>query len=173
MTTDDYFKLPETNRRMELIYGSVREPPSPFGDHQTVVFRVAALIDAHARQFDLGRMFISPLDVLLDREAKLVVQPDVLFVAKERLHIVRGLVTGAPDLVVEVASPATEQHDRTLKLAWYRRYGVRECWLVNPRERRIEVVTCEADTRETFSGQEQIRSTVLPQLEARADECFE
>jgi Uma2 family endonuclease len=30
-----------------------------------------------------------------------------------------------------VASPSTEHRDRTIKLAWYRKYGVRECWLVS------------------------------------------
>ena len=103
ISLDEYFRFPETNRPMELVYGYVREPPAPFGDHQLSVGRVFTMLDAHVRERHLGHVFVSPLDVILDRDAALVVQPDVLFIAKARLKIVRGHVWGAPDLVVEVA----------------------------------------------------------------------
>ena len=173
ITTEEYFKMPETNRPMEVVYGYLREPPAPFGDHQSAVFRVAVLLDAHVRQHGLGRVFISPFDVVLDRDAALIVQPDVLFIAASRLGIVRGHVWGAPDLVVEVASPGTEHRDGTLKLAWYRRYGVKECWLLYPRDRRIEIVDLESDERESFTGEARLRSRVLPEFGERAGDCFE
>jgi Uma2 family endonuclease len=173
ITLNEYFSMPETNRPMELLYGYVREPPSPFGDHQSTVFRIAALLDEHVREAGLGRVFTSPLDVVLDRDADLVVQPDALFISTRRLEILRGHVWGAPDLVVEVTSPSTAQHDRTLKLAWYRRYGVKEYWLVHQIDRRIEVVDCESDGRLSFTGDEKIRSKVLRGFGASVNECFE
>jgi Uma2 family endonuclease len=173
ITTEEYLRLPETNRPMELVYGYVREPPTPFGDHQSAVFRVAVLLDTHVRHHGLGRVFISPLAVVLDPEAALIVQPDVLFIAGSRLNIVRGHVWGAPDLVVEVSSPSTQHHDETLKLAWYRQYGVTECWLVYPRDRRIEIVELEIGGRESFTGEAGIRSKVLPAFDERASDCFE
>ena len=172
IATDEYFRLPETNRPMELAYGYVREPAMPFGDHQLVVVRLCSLLDAHVRERDMGKVF-TPLDVVLDREAALVVQPDLLFISKARLAIVPDRVWGPPDLVVEVASPSTEQHDRTLKAAWYGRYGVKECWLVYPRDRRIEVVDFNANSRESFEGDGRIRSRVLPEFNERAAACFE
>jgi len=48
--------------------------------------------------------------------------------------------TGTQRLAVEVLSPDTAAHDRTEKLGWYRQYGVRECWLVNPAAGRVAVV---------------------------------
>src|SRR5262245_5411650 len=95
ITLDDYFTYPETNRPMELVYGYVREPARPFCDHQTAVLRIGALLDEHVRERDLGRVFTAPFDVVLDRDAPLVVQPDVLFITKARLHIIRGPVWGA------------------------------------------------------------------------------
>jgi Uma2 family endonuclease len=169
----DYFDYPETNRPMELVYGYVREPPSPFGDHQTAVLRIGSLVDAHVREGHLGRVFIAPFDVVLDRDQALVVQPDVLFIAKARLHIIRGPVWGAPDLVIEVASPNTKHRDRTLKLEWYRNYGVKECWLADPPERQIEVVDCATDSRTIFTEQEIVRSSVLPGLSLNVAGCFE
>jgi len=157
---------------MELVYGEVREPPSPFGDHQTAVLRLGSLIDAHVRERDLGRVFIAPFDVVLDREQALVVQPDVLFIAKTRLNIIRGPVWGAPDLVIEVASAASRHRDRTQKLEWYRRYGVKECWLADPQNQQIQVVICGTDVRTIFTEEDLLRSEVLAAFSLTPVECF-
>jgi Uma2 family endonuclease len=171
ITVDEYFRFPETNRPMELVYGYVSQPAMPFGDHQLAVVRLLSLLDAHVRPNKLGK--VCYMDVVLDREAGLVLQPDLFFVSTERLGIMRERVWGAPDLVVEVASPSTEYRDRTLKIAWYRRYGVKECWLVYPKERRIEVVDFEHDTSESFAGNSAVRSKVLPEFRATAGSCFD
>jgi Uma2 family endonuclease len=105
MTTRDYFAMPETNQPSELVYGVVREPPAPFYGHQKVVGELFRILKAHAEACDLGDVCISPIDVVLDEHAALVVQPDVIFVAKARSGIIRNQVWGAPDLVADVVSP--------------------------------------------------------------------
>jgi len=107
MTTYDYLDGEETNRRRELAYGVLREPPAPFFSHQELVFRVALLIKEHVEPRGLGRVGLAPIDVVLDAERALVLQPDVLFVTTERLSIIRDQIWGAPDLVVEILSPGT------------------------------------------------------------------
>lgn len=173
ITVDEYFKYPETNRPMELIYGYVREPPAPFYDHQAIVVRVVALLDSHVRAHDLGKICVSPLDVVLDRDLHLVVQPDVFFVSKARETIIEGRIWGAPDLIIEIASHSTENRDRTLKLGWYRRYGVKECWLAYPAEGRIEVVDCASGDRASFTGVAPVESKVLPALALEAKDYFD
>jgi len=172
ITTDDYFRMPETNRPAELVYGVVREPPTPFYSHQKIVGQVFLLLRTHVAERDVGDVCVLPMDVVLDKEAGLIVQPDVMFISRERLSIIQNHVWGAPDMVVEVASPSTEYRDRTVKLSWYRKYGVRECWFVCPREERIEVVDCAAACWESFSGAQLVRSRVLPDLTVKAEECF-
>ena len=116
---------------------------------------------------------IAPVDVILDRERALVLQPDVLFVATERLGIIRDQVW-APDLVVEGPSPGTERRDRAQKLEWFRQYGVRECWLVDPRQELVTVVdmTGAPPAQRTAGGGHTIQSSVLPGLEATAAAVF-
>ena len=80
---------------------------------------------------------------------------------------------GAPDLVIEILSPGTEHRDRTLKLAWYRRYGVKEYWIVVPRDRRVEIVDGSTEATQSFTGDDAIRSSVLPNLALTAKACFE
>ncbi len=163
MTTDEYLHSYETNRPCELSYGLVREPPAPFFSHQHVVLKVARLLADYVEAAGLGQIGVAPLDVVLDADRSLIVQPDVLFVSTGRTSIIRNQVWGAPDLVVEVLSPGTEAHDRTEKLGWYRQYGVRECWLVDPAAEQITVFDFSGVTPEirTTDRTGQVRSTVL------------
>jgi Uma2 family endonuclease len=168
----EYFDLEETTRPMELEYGVVREPPMPAFGHQLISARLTALLYAHVEEFGLGQLS-SPVDVVLDAEAALVVQPDIVFVSNDRLAIVRERVWGAPDLVVEILSPWTARRDRTIKLAWYRQYGVRECWLVDPNRRTIEVVDLQSTTpSRQFTRADPIRSYVFPRWTVSVDRIF-
>lgn len=64
--------------------------------------------------------------------------PDMMVVC-DRSKIRPDGVYGAPDLVVEVLSPSTAKNDKTYKKKVYGQCGVREYWLVNPRDRSVEV----------------------------------
>ena len=123
-TVDEYFAFPESNRPMELVYGYVHESAMPTFGHEAILLRLAELLRGHVREHNLGE--VCRADVVLDRDLALVVQPDLFFISTERLGIVSDRVWDAPDLVIEILSPGTEHRDRTLKLAWYRRYGVKE-----------------------------------------------
>lgn len=83
-----------------------------------------------------------------------VVQPDIIFIRKERLHIVTDKnVKGRPDVVVEILSETTQDKDRKLKRRIYERFGIPEYWIVDPREHTIELLTLKQDglkTRKTF-----------------------
>ena len=173
ITTYDYFKMPESNRPAELVYGVVREPPAPYYGHQKSVGELFRRLKHHVMSENLGDVCVSPMDVVLDEQAALIVQPDVMFISNERSSIIRNHIWGAPDLVVEVASPSSEHRDRTIKLSWYRKYGVRECWLVYPSSRRVHVVDCATEVEDAFTGGEVVRSKVLPGLTVTADQCCE
>ena len=163
MRTHDYLSMGEDLRRRELVWGVVREPPSPFVPHQQGLVRITVLLDAHARQHDLGTVLAAPMDVVLDDDNALVLQPDVMFISHERKGIIQDFVRGAPDLVVEVSSPGTARYDRTEKIEWYRTYGVRECWLVDPSHRTVTVIDLLTPGEGvTVQGGEAIRSAVLP-----------
>jgi Uma2 family endonuclease len=174
MTTHDYLDGDETNCRRELAYGVVREPPAPFFSHQQLVFRVARLLQDHVEPRGLGSVGLAPIDVILDVERALIVQPDVLFVAAERLSIIRDQVWGAPDLVVEVLSMSTESRDRHEKFGWYRQYGVREYWIVDLANESVTVVDFTTGTpgRYICDRLGTIRSTILPDLHAEVSGIF-
>lgn len=175
MTVAEYLTGEETNRPQELAYGVLREPPTPTFAHQIIVGALYRRLDRHVRKYRLGRVVVSPMDVILDRERHLVVQPDVLFVSTARQAICTDRIWGAPDLTVEVLSQGNHRHDRLVKTKWYRQYGVRECWLIDLVARHIEVLDLESPeaASRTFEGRDLVRSRVLPRLRLRPADLFE
>jgi Uma2 family endonuclease len=176
MQVDEYLSGPEELTRRELIWGEVREPPAPLFGHQSIIGCVYVLLQAYVRPRDLGTVIVSPIDVVLDANRALIVQPDVVFIQKARESIIKGQVWGPPDLAVEVASRQTALYDRTTKMSWYRHYGVRECWLVRPDRRDVGVVDLGQQGRaafQWFTGDEILRSTVLTGIDLPAGVVFE
>ena len=175
MTADEYFYDPdETNRKRELACGILREPPAPFYSHQRLSLRVARLIADHVEPRQLGEVVTAPIDVVLDYDRALIVQPDVLFIAADRLSIVNRQVWGAPDLAVEILSSATAAYERVDKYGWYREYGVREYWIVDPFTESVVVCdfTGSEPARRAFSGTDAIRSTVIPDFNTAVAALF-
>ncbi len=172
----EYLAGPEQTPPQELVWGTLREPPSPLYGHQSVVVNALHLLGQHVRQYSLGHVCVAPMDVVLDEEKALIVQPDVFFVSNARAGIIRDVVWGAPDLVVEVASRRSAARDRTIKLGWYRRYGVLECWLIDPSRRLVVVADLEKRGRAAFrrfTGVDVVVSGVLSQFDQPARAFFE
>ncbi|HVS04213.1 MAG TPA: Uma2 family endonuclease, partial [Thermoanaerobaculia bacterium] len=90
-----------------------------------------------------GEAFVAPLDVILSRTD--VVQPDLLFVSRDRDEIVRDRIRGAPDLAVEVVSPSSRRIDELLKRRAYERYGLEELWIVDPELELVRVYRREGN----------------------------
>lgn len=130
----DYWELPE-GAPVELIRGELVVSPAPRSSHQTIVVLLAELFSAISRQSG-GTTLIAPADVVLSDST--IVQPDLLYVAKERRSIVANRVNGPPDLVVEVISEGSERRDRIEKFATYARYEVPEYWIIDQSAQWIE-----------------------------------
>lgn len=113
--------------------------PSPAPEHQDLVAHLWQAFHQFVEAHQLGRVFLSPLDVVLSERR--VVQPDLVFIARENLGIVRDCIRGVPDLTLEVVSESSWRRDRIEKKALYEQYGVKEYWLVDPDSRSIEVFT--------------------------------
>jgi Putative restriction endonuclease len=129
LTYDDFLLFPDDGKRHELIDGEHYLTPSPNIRHQEFSGRLHLLIGAWLQTHPVGKIFYAPLDVLFSRFD--VVEPDLLYVSNERAESLLACqhVTGAPDLVVEIASPGTRKRDETIKRRLYERSGVTEYWV--------------------------------------------
>jgi Uma2 family endonuclease len=143
LTYDDYCLLPNNGRRYEVIDGELFVTPSPRRAHQNVVTQLSYYLVEFVRREERGRVYVAPFDVVFSLFD--VVEPDILYVSKERASVVTEKnVQGAPDLVVEVLSVTTAEIDRTTKLKLYARYGVLEYWMIDPEECTAEIYRREA-----------------------------
>ena len=170
----DYCLLPE-DKRYELIDGELYMPPAPGSAHQRCLLRLARIVADFVEQNALGEVFIAPFDVILSDED--VLQPDLLFVSKERQGIIseRGC-EGPPDLVLEVLSPSTQERDRELKRKVYANYGVRELWLVDPTVNTIEVFGLEPEglvSIQVYGAGSQVQSPIIPGFSLPAERVFQ
>jgi Uma2 family endonuclease len=174
VTYDDYRQLPEDGHRYELYEGEIEVAPAPGSRHQRVVGRLYYRLEGHVSSRGLGTVLIAPLDVLLSETT--VVQPDILFVAREREGIIgEHYVGGPPDLVVEVLSPTTLHRDRVIKRQLYSRYGVPHLWMLDPEQRRFQAFTLvEGGYQLSVEGQgdEMVRATPFPDLAIRLGEVW-
>lgn len=164
MRTAEYLRTPETVLPRELAFGVMRVAEAPRASHQRVVVELLLALAPFVRSHGLGEVLPAPIDVILDYDAHLVVQPDLVFVSTERADIVADQVHGAPDMAIEVLSPRPRVGQLDERLGWFARYGVRECWIADQQIRRISVVRLEANAfaeRAVFSGAERIESAVL------------
>jgi len=176
MTVDTYFRTPQTVLPAELKFGALRVSDAPNPNHQSVVAQMFVALRTHVLERKLGRMWLSPLDVVLDREKALIVQPDLMFISNHRNWIVQDRIRGAPDLVIEVLSPNPRIGTIEDHLSWFAHYGVRECWLVHQDQHRISVVGFEdfrASTRRLTGRYDPIVSSVLPQFSMSLQQILE
>ena len=130
-TCEDYLTTP-ADERYELLDGDLIMVPAPNIKHQRVQLELATQLSHFIKNRALGELLIAPCDVVLSDTN--IVQPDLLFVSREREHLLSDgeKVRGAPDLAVEILSPSSADKDRGLKRELYGRYGVTEYWLVDP-----------------------------------------
>jgi Uma2 family endonuclease len=135
-------RLPDDGNRYEIVEGALFVTPSPRRRHQEAAGTLYRLLGNYLEANPIGECYHAPFDVLLSE--KTVVEPDILFVSRERLEITteEGLIA-APDLVVEVLSKSTRHRDLGAKRRAYGKNGVREYWIVDPDARRVDVYTLE------------------------------
>lgn len=155
-------ELPETNQPVELWNGEIIMSPAPHPDHQTIVLNFAATLREFVVAGRLGKIFMSPVDVVLTPHR--VVQPDVLFIETARLNIVGSHIGGAPELVMEVISAGSWQRDRIQKKALYEQAGVAEYWIIDPDAEAVEVFALVRGSYQLHSkatGREQAKSKLL------------
>lgn len=138
-TYQDYLSTPEDpSRRYEIVDGELHVSATPRYRHQEVVGNLLRILTDIVRSRNLGEVVLT---VGVHLHDELVLEPDVVFVRRDRLEIVdrEGHIHGAPDLVVEVLSPSNRSYDRDLKRKRYLENGVAEVWIVDADEGRIEV----------------------------------
>jgi Uma2 family endonuclease len=121
--------------RWELFDGEAYMSPAPSLRHQVLCQRV--FLAFHAAVPQDATVLFAPVDVVLAPGT--VHQPDVILVLEHSRGMLKDVIRGSPDLVVEILSPSHAERDRVMKMETYARHGVGEYWIVDDEARRVEV----------------------------------
>ena len=146
-TVSDMLSLPETFRA-ELIDGVFYDMAFPAPVHQLILGRLYYVLLPCVDRHPDCELYLSPSDVRLGSDNRTVVQPDLYIRcgSEESSTNEAGITTFvAPDFVAEILSPSSRAHDMIRKLNKYLDSGVREYWIIDPKEQRVIVYNFEKE----------------------------
>ncbi len=177
-TAADIELLPDNGNRYEIIDGELFVTRAPHWRHQRVCLRIGAALDDWSEATGSGQAVLAP-GVLFSNADNVI--PDVVWVSSDRLAVLldtAGHLTGAPDLVVEVLSPGTEneRRDREAKLKLYSVRGVHEYWIFDWSLARVEVYRREQAVLRavaTLGNLDVLTSPLLPGFSCPVARCFQ
>lgn len=136
MTYKEYLEIDEETYS-QLIEGEFIMSPAPTVIHQWTLRLLFKTFDK-LLPMDECEIFFSPIDVILSESN--VYQPDLIVIKNENKEIIKPkAIYGAPNLVVEILSPATAKLDRGKKMEVYSKSGVKEYWIMDTGNRIIEI----------------------------------
>ncbi len=126
-------------RRYEIIDGKRYAVATPDTRHQRISRNLLVGLCRYVRHRELGEVLSAPYDLVLS-ECN-ILQPDILFVRKERTGLIGKLnLRAAPDLVIEILSEASWCKDMGMKKRIYSRYHIPEYWIVDPKSETVELL---------------------------------
>ncbi len=166
-------EFPETNQPCEICDGQLVFMPSPTFYHQKVAMRFSRCLEDWVQPRRLGEVVVSPIDMVLSPHQ--VRQPDVAFIARERLRIIGRVINGPVDLAAEITSLDGRRRDRLEKRDLYEQYGIKEYWMIDPEARTIEVLFLMSGTyvlHGRFGAGESARSRLLEGFAVAVDELL-
>lgn len=177
LTIDDLDAFPdEDGNRYELIEGELFVSRSPGLPHQFVLQNLQWELGSYLKAYPIGVIVPGVGTIFSNYDA---VIPDIVIIRNERYKQVTSeqKVIAAPDIVVEILSPGTENHRRDLqvKRKLYAKYGLAEYWVVDREDRLIRVFRLQDKTLEEvaiFRDEDVITSPLLPNFELKPQTIF-
>ncbi len=141
-TLDDIYALPD-GERAELIDGQIYDMAPPNTMHQRILMNLSGEIREHIKKQNGDcEVFPAPFAVFLNKDDKNYVEPDISVICDKNKLNDKGY-NGAPDWIIEIVSPSSQQMDYGIKLFKYRNADVREYWIVNPLKQTVTVYDFE------------------------------
>lgn len=145
-TIEDIYALPD-GKRAELIDGQIYDMAPPNTAHQKISWKlhqtIGNYIDSEKGNCDV---YAAPFAVFLNKDGRNYVEPDLSVICDKTKINDKGCF-GAPDWIIEIVSPTTQQMDYGIKLFKYRTAGVREYWIINPMTHIVNVFDFEYEEK--------------------------
>ena len=136
-TEEEYLAL-NGNHLVEFSEGRIEVLPMPTELHQLILAFLYRTFQPFVEGQALGRVLFSPLRVRL-WEGK-IREPGLVVLLKENEHLRGNQFWRGADLAVEIVSADDPKRDLEIKRDEYARAGIREYWIVDPRDETVRVL---------------------------------
>ncbi len=176
-TSADLELMPDDGKRYEIIDGEIYVSKQRHWDHQYVSGKLFRFLDEWNDQTQAGVVNAAPGLVFGEGDD---VVPDLVWISRGRLETSLGPeehLHAAPEIAIEILSPgkSNERRDRESKLKLYSQRGVLEYWIVDWRQRQMEVyrrAQAALHLVETLYVADELRSPLLPGFALRVGAIF-
>lgn len=169
---------PEINFKIEIHQHKIFVMAIPSVSHQEILTNITIFMGSFVKQNKLGKLFVAPVHIKFAEGE--VFAPDVLYLSFQKIqefadNITEKSINVAPDLVIEVISPANYRKLRNEKKAIYAQNGVQEYWEIRPKRKSISVETLQNGEYQLFSEAKKkgkVQSSVLQGFEMEIGSIF-
>jgi Uma2 family endonuclease len=140
LTYEEWLKLPEAEGIEEVVNGEIRRMPPNKILHADTVENLADILWASVNRKTI-QVRVSTFGLVIRRDPLTTRVPDIAVFIRSQVVEQDGYIHSAPELIVEVLSPANTRAERSEKLKDYESLGVPEVWVVSPEARTVEVLS--------------------------------
>ncbi|HQU85403.1 MAG TPA: Uma2 family endonuclease [Pyrinomonadaceae bacterium] len=169
-----FYEIIEEDKKMEFINGEIIFQSPAKLRHTKSIKLLTKLLDTFVEKHDLGFVGSEKMLISLTRNDY---EPDICFFESSKSNNFRPeqMQFPAPDFVVEVLSPSTEKFDREIKFQDYAAHGIREYWIIEPKNEFIEQYFLQAEEYELLLKAKDgtIESVVLPNFRIQIRAVFD
>lgn len=178
LTVADLDAFPEDDgNRYELIEGELYVSCAPGIPHQRVLTNLIVAFGEYLKAHPVGILVPGAGAIFSNYDA---VIPDLAFVRHERWdEVVTGeKFTGAPDIVIEIVSPGSEnrRRDLSVKRKLYAKHRVAEYWIVDSQNQSIIILRSHEQSLEqvaSLTGDDELSSPILPAFQLKTSAVFD
>jgi Uma2 family endonuclease len=143
VTYEEWLRMPEVQEGIEeVINGEIRIMPPPKFKHTQIIDRLARRMWAQVDEREV-EVTSSQLGLVIRRSPLTTRIPDLAVFELATIVEEDGYIHSAPQLAVEVLSPANTRREREEKLGDYASIGVPEVWVISPEARTVEILYLE------------------------------
>lgn len=177
---EEFMEIYENSElRMEYINGEIILLSSPSTFHQVISGNLYMILRNYLKG-KTCKVFYAPFDVHFfkkDLKTPDVMQPDLLIACDlENTVTEKGRYMGTPTLVVEILSQSTRSKDMVDKLNTYMLSGVKEFWVIDPKNKSVLLYgfkDCEIDFHSVSKNNDIVTSYWFKDLEVCLGDIFE
>jgi Uma2 family endonuclease len=139
LSYQEWLALPETEGVEEVVHGEIRKLPPNKVIHADTVENLADLLKSRLDRRTV-QVRVRTFGLVIRREPLTTRVPDIAVFIRKNVVERDGYIHSAPELVVEVLSPANTRSERAEKLRDYESLGISEVWVVSPEAQTVEVL---------------------------------